>query len=177
MAIPQRSAHRDCHTRSLGLKLRKQEMISAHSPITLSTRLSPERPTHFRKQVPGGPGTLCVSRKDSGLSFPSSADNLVRPLRLQELLRSSTGPLPKHQGISVWQGTYLPLRLQRAGGHLGQSKVERSGKRSGHLGESALLLQPVHEPQEDLTPAARSGCVTIALPPYPATPQIGFLHF
>lgn len=74
------------------------------------------------------------------------------------------GHLPRHQEISVWQDTYPPLHLQRAGGHLGQSEIEESGRAQEVWRESALL-QPVHKSPEDLTLHVRSGYVTITFLP------------
>lgn len=176
LAIPQRSGCRDCHTHSLALKLRKQETPSAYSPATLSTQPRPERPTSSgskslgRQEPPALPGKPhdCVSQ------VGQTNQGLHRGLA--GYLAALSRRLPKHQGISVWQGTYLPLHLQRAGGHLGQSKEERSGPGSGVRRSGVVSTRPPARPPIPGRPGtgsqicARGHCASSAAPAPAPTP-------
>lgn len=72
--------------------------------------------------------------------------------------------------------TYLSIHKEPEG--TWDSLREREvGKDQEVWKEAARLPQPVHKSPEDLTLDVRSGCVTVARPPHPATsPQISFLH-
>lgn len=173
MVIPQRSGHRDCHIQSLVLKLRKQDIISVYSPITLGTH-----PVLKGLYSSGRKSLECqehsVSKKDSWLSFPSTADNPWPLLGLGGSLHNSNRTLAQaSRDLSVWQDTYLSLHLRRAEGHLGQSTAERRGKDQEAWRESALL--PACKSPGGLILDVRS--IAITFPPHPSTSQICFLHF